>query len=164
MWRWISSCNTNKGSNATSFHSLAHGGLFDHRRICKRKTKTNFKIVHRPTNSIWKIPQGTPKFLSKAYSRELITKNFVSFIWKWSLSSTGAGVATGGGERVGMGNPKSINLWSGISSTGSSHFVKLEKFSALKNWLELYKSWSLLRVLIKGFLELAKEGLLLMVG
>ena len=96
------------------------------------------------------------------YLHELITK-ISEFLITKELSYLV--VVTGGAELgVGIGNPKSSRSWSEISRTGSSHSDKLEKFSALKNWLELYKSWSLLRVLIKGFLELAKEGLLLMVG
>ena len=39
MWRWVSSGNTNKGSNSTRFYPLALWGLFDHRRICKENTK-----------------------------------------------------------------------------------------------------------------------------
>ena len=100
------------------------------------------------------VPQRNSSYL--IYLHELITK-ISEFLITKELSYLV--VVTGGAELgVGIGNPKSSRSWSEISRTGSSHSDKLEKFSALKNWLELNKSWSLRRVLFK-----AKEGLLLVV-
>ena len=59
MWIWISSYNTDKGSNATRFHSLAYKSLFNHRRTYKRKTKT-FKIVHRGGPKLNRVHIGNP--------------------------------------------------------------------------------------------------------
>ena len=124
MWRWVSSGNTNKGGNSTRLYPLALRGLFDHRRICKRKTKT----ISKSCTQLSYHPQRN-SYLK--YLHELITK-ISEFLITKELSYLV--VVTGGAELgVGIGNPKSSRSWSEISRTGSSHSDKLEKFSALKN-------------------------------
>ena len=127
MWRWVSSGNTNKGGNSTRLYPLALRGLFDHRRICKRKTKTISKSCKSNRLQSY-VPREIPTL---KYLHELITK-ISEFLITKELSYLV--VVTGGAELgVGIGNPKSSRSWSEISRTGSSHSDKLEKFSALKN-------------------------------